>query len=239
MTEVTVVTGGSNGIGLGCVQAAKEKGRKVVNIDIMPEKKPLSDLFIQADLTQKDRLDAAFDQILSQFDVVGLVNNAGAAINHDLAQTGLKDFEELVPLNLIAPMLCTQHVLSSMRKLGWGRIVNIASRVVLGKENRTAYSATKGGLSSMGKGWALELASEGITVNTIAPGPIATDLFERANPPGSPSTEKIRNGVPVKRLGTVHDVARGVMFFLDQDAGFVTGQTLYVCGGMTIGASGH
>ena len=239
MTEVIVATGGSNGIGLGCVQAAKQLGRTVVNVDILTEGSPQSDVYIQADLRQRDQLDAAFSQILSRFDIVGLVNNAGAAINHNLEETGSEDFDELVPLNLIAPMLCTQHALSSMRKVGWGRVVNIASRVVLGKENRSAYAATKGGLSSMGKGWALELAAEGITVNTIAPGPIATDLFNRANPPGSPLTEKIRNGVPVKRLGTAHDIARAAMFFLAEDAGFVTGQTLYVCGGMTIGASGH
>ena len=89
----------------------------------------------------------------------------------------------------------------------------------------------------MAKVWALELAEHGITVNSIAPGPIATDLFNDVNPPGSPRTQKIIDGVPVKRLGTPEDIANAAAFFLNRDSGFITGQTLFVCGGMTVGSA--
>ena len=119
---------------------------------------------------------------------------------------------------------------------GWGRVVNVAS--VAGKEgnpNAAHYSASKAGLIGLARTWALELAADGITVNAIGPGPIATELFKRANPDNSPRTRAIIEGVPVKRLGTPEDVANGVQFFLDHRSGFVTGQVLYVCGGLTVG----
>ena len=86
--------------------------------------------------------------------------------------------------------------------------------------------------------WALELGQHGITVNAIGPGPIRTELFDRANPPGSPRTQAIVDSVPVKRVGMPEDVAQAVSFFLDRRSGFTTGQMLYVCGGMTVGVAG-
>ncbi len=136
-----------------------------------------------------------------------------------------------------AVIQCAQAVLPAMKAAGFGRIVNIASRAALGKELRTGYAATKGGLISMTRVWALELAPHGITVNAIGPGPIATELFEAVNPPDSPRTKKIMAEIPVRRIGRPEDVANAVAFFLDEEAGYVTGQTLYVCGGLTIGTA--
>jgi NAD(P)-dependent dehydrogenase (short-subunit alcohol dehydrogenase family) len=90
----------------------------------------------------------------------------------------------------------------------------------------------------MVKVWALELGPYGITANAIGPGPIRTELFDRANPPDSPRTQAIVNSVPVRRVGTPEDVAHAASFLLDARSGFVTGQVLYVCGGMTVGAAG-
>jgi NAD(P)-dependent dehydrogenase (short-subunit alcohol dehydrogenase family) len=84
----------------------------------------------------------------------------------------------------------------------------------------------------------LELGAHGITANAIGPGPIRTELFDRANPLDSPRTKAIVDAIPVRRLGTPEDVANAVAFLLDRRSGFVTGQTLYVCGGMTVGAAG-
>ena len=140
-------------------------------------------------------------------------------------------------LNSRTALQCVQAVLPAMRKRRYGRIVSITSRAVLGKELRTAYSASKGALAAMTRTWALELASEGITVNSVAPGPILTEAFTRNNPPDSERTRAIIDGVPVGRLGTAEDVANAVSFFLDENSGFVTGQTLYVCGGLTVGLS--
>lgn len=85
--------------------------------------------------------------------------------------------------------------------------------------------------------WALELAARGITVNAVGPGPIRTELFDRANPAGAARTKAIVESVPVGRLGTPDDVAHAAAYFLDAQSGFVTGQVLYVCGGMTVGVA--
>src|SRR6202012_2705317 len=106
-----------------------------------------------------------------------------------------------------------------------------SSRAALGKELRTPYSATKAALIGMTRVWALELGRHGITANACGPGPIRTELFERANPPDSPRTRAIIEGVPVKRVGTPDDVAHAVAYFLDARSGFVTGPVLYVGGG--------
>jgi NAD(P)-dependent dehydrogenase (short-subunit alcohol dehydrogenase family) len=124
-----------------------------------------------------------------------------------------------------------------MRQAGFGRIINIASRAALGKELRTAYSATKAGLIGMARTWALEAASDGVTVNVIGPGPIATELFLSGNPPDSSKTKQIMETIPVKRMGKPEDIAHAVASLIDDRAGYITGQVLYVCGGMTVGLS--
>jgi 3-oxoacyl-[acyl-carrier protein] reductase len=140
-------------------------------------------------------------------------------------------------LNLRCAVQCTQAVLPGMKAAIFGRIVNMSSRVVLGKELRTAYAASKAGLLGLTRGWALELGRHGITVNAVGPGPIATELFLQANPADSPRTRAIVESVPVGRLGAPEDVAHAAGFFLDEGSGFVTGQILYVCGGLTIGSA--
>ena len=210
-------------------------GWRVVNLDINACEPLAGESFIQTNMMDIPAIHAAFDEIEAMGSVVGLVNNAGASIAHSLEETEAEDFEKLVPLNLVAPTICAKRAVKAMEGVGWGRIVNISSRVALGKELRTAYAATKGGIASMTRVWALELAARGITVNTVAPGPIATELFNNVNPPGSPRTQAIIDAVPVKRLGTPDDVAHAVIFFLKEESGFMTGQTLYTCGGMTVG----
>lgn len=233
--EIAVITGGSGGIGRACVRHALAAGWQVVNLDRAPCAPEPGETFIQTDLTDVAAITAAFDRIAALGPLAGLVNNAGFAIAHSLAETEPEDFARLVPLNLVAPAICAKLAVRGMQKAGWGRIVNISSRAALGKELRSAYAATKGGIGAMSKVWALELAASGITVNTVGPGPIATDLFNKVNPEGSPRTQAIIDSIPVRRLGTVDDVANAVMFFLDKKSGFITGQTIYACGGLTVG----
>jgi len=102
---------------------------------------------------------------------------------------------------------------------------------------RTVYSATKAGLLGMTRTWALELAPYGVTVNAVGPGPIATELFVSGNPPDSPKTKQILDVIPVRRMGTPDDIAHAVSSLIDDRAGFIPGQVLYVCGGMTVGLS--
>jgi NAD(P)-dependent dehydrogenase (short-subunit alcohol dehydrogenase family) len=124
-----------------------------------------------------------------------------------------------------------------MQSQRYGRIVFVSTRAILGLAKRTAYSATKAGMIGMARTWALELAPHGITVNVVAPGPIAaTELFHSIIPADSPQIAEIAAKVPVRRLGRPDDVARAVMFFIAPEAGFVTGQTLFVCGGTSVGS---
>lgn len=123
-----------------------------------------------------------------------------------------------------------------MKERRFGRIMFNASRAALGAPTRTAYSATKAGMIGMARTWALELAKHQITVNIVAPGPIQTDNFWDIVPKGSEREAELATRIPVGRLGTVDDVANAFMFFADQKSSFVTGQTLFVCGGASVGA---
>jgi NAD(P)-dependent dehydrogenase (short-subunit alcohol dehydrogenase family) len=134
-------------------------------------------------------------------------------------------------------MLLSKLLLPAMRKAKFGRIISIASRAALGKEERTVYAGSKAGLLGMTRTWALEMAKDGITVNAIGPGPIETELFKSGNPPDDPKTIKIVQNIPVKRMGQPEDIAHAVASLMDDRAGFITGQVLYVCGGMTVGLS--
>ena len=212
-----VITGGSSGIGRACVTQVLHAGTPVFNLDVDPSDPLPGETFIKTDLCDAAAIETAFRQITRDAPIVGLVNNAGSAVAHTLAETEPDDFARLVPLNLVAPALCAKFAAESMKKVGWGRIVNISSRAALGKELRTAYAATKGGIASMTRVWALELAADGITVNTIGPGPIATELFRRVNPENSPKTRQIIELIPVKRLGTPEDIANAVIFFLKEE----------------------
>jgi 3-oxoacyl-[acyl-carrier protein] reductase len=176
-------------------------------------------------------------QLLAREPIVRLVNNAGIIRPAALEQTTVDDFDAVMAINLRAPMLLTQHLFPGMRKAKFGRIVSIASRAALGKEERTVYAGSKAGLIGMTKTWALEMAQYGITVNAIGPGPIATELFTSGNPPDAPKTIKILQSIPVQRMGQPEDVAHAVASLLDDRAGFITGQIHYVCGGMTVGLS--
>ena len=225
-----LVTGGSAGIGREVVKQLLAKGYEVFSLDVQPT--DLEVHHIQVDLTDL----AATKKILGKLkNVTTFVHNAGVIRPALLPDVRLEDFDALVKLHLEAPVVLMQAVLPAMKAAKFGRVVLVSSRAVLGLPTRTSYSATKAGMLGMARTWALELAPAGITVNVVAPGPIRTANFHGVVPEGSPQVEKIAQAIPVKRLGEVGDVARAVLFFTDRDAGFVTGQVLYVCGGTSVG----
>lgn len=232
-----LVTGGSRGIGAAIVERIARRGIPVINLDRAPPERDSPAEFVEVDLTDVDATRDALAAVTATQPVLWLVNNAGIAPPASLEETTLEDFERVVAINLRAVMLAAQAVAPAMKAAGKGRIVTISSRAALGKELRTAYSATKAGVIGFTRTWALELAPFGITVNAVGPGPIETELFKSANPHNSPRTQAIIRGVPVQRLGQPEDIAHAVDFFLSDGAGFVTGQVLYVCGGMTVGVA--
>lgn len=223
-----LVTGGASGIGAAIVERSRQDGYRPVIIDRVGDG-------IRADLSDADDTARALAEALADGPITRVVNNVGAVFPGSAAEQTLEDLQLAWSLNLRTAVQVTQALLPGMKEAGFGRIVNMSSRAALGKELRSAYAATKAGLIGLTRVWALELGQHGITANAVGPGPIATDLFTNANPADSALTRDIIDSVPVRRMGTPDDVAHTVSHLLDVRSGFVTGQTHYVCGGLTVG----
>ena len=236
--EVALVTGGSAGIGRATCEALLAQGRTVVNLDYnQPDWTHEKLVSFQADLTREQDTKEIAAHIAAQYAITALVNNAGATRPGTIDTATMADLDYVVGLHFKASMILIQAALPALRASGRGRIVNVSSRAALGKPERIVYSATKAGMVGLTRTLAMELGGDGITVNAVAPGPIATELFRNSNPEGAPQTQRIIDSIVVKRQGTADDVARATRFFLSPDNGFVTGQVLYVCGGTTLGVA--
>lgn len=231
-----VVTGGARNIGQAIALRLQEDGYRTIVLDIVePEADTLKADAYQIDLSDVEATREIMNEITGRHCVTRLVNNVGIVAPALLEDARVEDLDRLMHLNVRSALVCTQALLPTMREQRFGRIVLNTSRVVLGKEARTIYSATKGALQSMARTWALELAGDGITVNCVAPGPIATTAFWENNPPDSERARRIIDNIPAQRMGQPEDVAQAVSFFCDDRSGFMTGQTLFVCGGVTVG----
>ncbi|VCU68188.1 3-oxoacyl-[acyl-carrier-protein] reductase FabG [Pigmentiphaga humi] len=233
-----LVTGASRGIGRAIAARLIDDGYEVFNFS---RRAPASllpgEVFVSVDLADGDATRRAVDGLAARRQVLHLVNNAGMIEVNEIERISADQMARTLALNLIAPLVLLQGLLPAMRAAGRGRVVNIGSRSALGKPGRSTYSASKAGIVGMGRTWALELAPHGITVNTVAPGPVATELFNEANPPGDARTRKLEATIPVGRFGRPDEVAHAVAMFMDPRAGYVTGQVLYVCGGLTVGTA--
>lgn len=235
MDGAAVVTGASSGIGEAVARQLLDSGCTVITLQRRPPRfKHERLLFYAVDLADAGAARKVAGEIAAGHAVRYLVNNAGVNRPGMLEQTTVEDLDYAMAVNVRAAMVLTQAFAPGMRAAGFGRIVNISSRAALGKTGRTAYSAAKAGLIGMTRTLCLELAASGITVNAIAPGPVATELFDRGHPPGGEKRQRVIEGIPVKRVGTPEDVARAVVFLLSPDSGYITGQTLFVCGGTSV-----
>lgn|SRR5690625_1434755 len=235
MEAVAIVTGGSAGIGAEIVQQMLNAGYQVISMARRPPQIKHKALHhIEVDLLDPLATEQAAQEATQNHAVSHFVHNAGVIWPNLLPDVQLSELEGLTQLHIGSAITLAQACLPNMQKNRFGRIVLLSSRGALGVPTRTAYSATKAGMIGMARTWALELADAGITVNVVAPGPIQTDMFYEVIEAGSEREQALAQGIPVKRLGRADDVARAVLFFSDPNNSFITGQTLYVCGGASV-----
>jgi 3-oxoacyl-[acyl-carrier protein] reductase len=235
--RVAIVTGGSAGIGASIRTALLDAGWTVVSMSRRAGQAAHPRLHeVEVDLADVAATRAAATDACARFPITAIVHNAGAMRPALLPDATVEDLEALTALHLSAPMLLVQAALPEMRRRRFGRIVLVSSRAALGLATRTAYATTKAGMFGMARTWALELGREGITANVVAPGPIVTDMFHEVIPREQAALDATAAKIPVGRVGLPEDVARAVMFFVAPENGFVTGQSLYVCGGTSVGS---
>ncbi|SON57752.1 3-oxoacyl-[acyl-carrier-protein] reductase FabG [Hartmannibacter diazotrophicus] len=233
MKRTFLITGASKGIGLALANRLAARNHTVIGIARNPNDAfpgPLHTLDLSDRSANED-----LARIVKDSNVDGVVNNVGLVRAAPLGDIAVETLEEVMRVNLHPALVAVQAALPGMRARNWGRVVNISSLTVLGSLQRTSYAAAKAALVSFTRSWALELAPTGITVNAVSPGPTETELFRENNPIGSEGEARYLAGVPMKRFGQPDELAAAIEFLLSEDAAFITGQTLHVDGGASIG----
>lgn len=234
MDRSIVITGASKGIGRAAADALVEGGWAVIGVArSLPANFPGA--FIETDLADREKTQALADQLVSLGNMVGIVNNVGLA-RHERVDTVDPDvFAMVMDLNVRPALQLTQTLLPGMRAARFGRIINITSLATRGLAFRSSYSAAKAALESITRTMAIELAADGITANAVAPGPTETELFRSNNPQGSEGEARYLSKVPMRRFGHPSEVAAAIAFLASDAAAFITGQTLFVDGGASLG----
>jgi 3-oxoacyl-[acyl-carrier protein] reductase len=240
-TKPTVlVTGASRGIGRATAERLALSGHEVVGLARSAGDGRFPGPFFSVDLSDADAARNALEEVTARFQIDGLVNNLGFNALSPLGSIDLSTFAKVIDINLRTAIQCAQAVLPGMRQRRRGRIVNVASRALLGRQDHSSYAAAKAGLVGLTRTWALELAAHGITANVVAPGPTATEMFRKDNlaEHGAVNGRPLAyftDRIPMRRLGEPDEIAAVIEFFLSEGASYVTGQVLYACGGLSIG----
>ena len=241
--RTALVTGAASGMGEAIAKRLDADGVRVVVADIEAElgamvASSLSDgVFVEMDLSRSDSVTAAADRVLSELGVVDiLVNCAGFDVVMPFLETDEELWDALIAVNLYGPLRTTKAFLPGMVENGWGRIVNISSDAGrVGSSGEGVYSACKGGQIAFTKTIAREVARRGVTVNCVCPGPTDTPPVRRTLAEGGEKfMAALVRAIPMRRLGQPEDIAAAVGYLVSEGAGFVTGQTLSVSGGMSM-----
>ena len=225
--KTAIVTGGAAGIGAAIVSRFQAEGTKVVVFDLKGSP--------SVDITDYEAVKKAVEAA-GPVDI--LVNNAGWDMFKPFLKTDPAFWQKIIAINLVGPMNLLHCVLPGMVARGGGKVVNVASDAGrVGSSGEAPYSACKGGIIAMTKTLARELATKGVRLNTVCPGLTETGMLESFMQ-GAGNPEKLREAytraVPIGRLGKPEDIAGAVLFLASDDAGFITGQTLSVSGGLTM-----
>jgi 2-hydroxycyclohexanecarboxyl-CoA dehydrogenase len=244
--RVALVTGGARGIGRAIATALAEDGRAVAVADLLADEARTTAgelgaeaIAVELDVTDSDSVAAAVERVRSELGPVEvLVNCAGWDELRPFLDTDEQFWDRVIDINFKGALRTTKAVLPAMVDAGWGRIVNIASDAGrVGSSMESVYSGAKGGLIAFTKTVAREVARSGVTANSVCPGPTRTPLLEGmagAGESGEKLVAGLERAVPMRRLGEPGDVAAAVAFLASDRAGYITGQTLSVSGGLTM-----
>lgn len=237
MTKRTfLVTGATKGIGRALSTRLADAGHHVVGV-ARGRDPDFPGTLASIDLNDSKASGEAFAELARRHSFDGVINNAGLARMHEVGEINLADVDDIMRVNLHPTIQTVQAILPTLREKGWGRIVNISSLTVVGIRRRSAYAASKAAINSLTRTWALELAQTGITVNAVAPGPVETELFRENTPSGSEAEERFLSLIPMHRLGKPTEIAATIAFLLSEEASYITGQTIFVDGGGSIGTA--
>jgi 2-hydroxycyclohexanecarboxyl-CoA dehydrogenase len=241
--KVTIVTGAGRGIGRGIVEKLAAEGAKVVVSDVDEESARETAgaigggaVGLRADVTSKESVEAMVGEIMDRFGRVDvLVNNAGWDKVEPFLKSNESDWERVIAINLYGTLHCCKAVLPVMVEQVYGKVVNIGSDAGrVGSSGEAVYSAAKGGIIAFTKTLAREMARYKINVNCICPGPADTPLFAEIGEENPKLKEALQKAIPFRRLALPQDLANAVTFLASDEAGYITGQTLSVSGGLTM-----
>jgi len=236
--NIALVTGASKGIGLAITKRLIKEGFFVVMADIEKSEDIIAlenALFIKCNVANETDVKSLFETIKTQYKKLDLlVNNAGIVRDNLIGNMPLSDFNLVIDINLKGVWMMCKEASELMKENNKGRIVNITSRAWLGNRGQTNYSASKAGVVGITRSLALELGKYNILVNAIAPGLIDTPLTQALR---KDVQEKLIAAQPTKTMGQPDDIANAVAFLGSYNTNFITGQTIYVDGGKSIGSN--
>lgn len=238
MSRVVLITGGSRGIGAACARRFLDNGDKVAityNSSAPPaELLAAGAIAVKCDVTSYESVDAAFKEVESQLgNVEVLVSNAGITKDGLFLRMSEGDFTSVIDANLTAAYRVCKRASQTMLRARAGRIVLMSSVVgLLGSAGQTNYAASKAGLVGLARSLARELGSRSITVNVVAPGPVATDMTAAL---GEKRLEELTAAVPLARMASPEEIAGVVAFLASPDAAYITGAVIPVDGGLGMG----